>query len=276
MNWKSPHNRKLPVPRGAPLVMGVLNVGAFSFSDGGRYVETSAASDHAAEMLRQGADIIDIGAESTRPDAAEISAAEESAALLPKIRAVRKRFPDAAISADTYKPEVAEAAIEAGADIINDVYANRRADGSYPMAEVVSRLNAPLILTHSCRGEAFSGGFFDFFMDSMKSRIDAALASGVSADMLVLDPGVGFGKTAAQNFELIKRLGELRAFGFPILLGVSRKSLFAEICGSDMSARDAATCAVSAYAAARNSCDILRVHNVAANVAAIKTILKLS
>lgn len=255
--------------------MGVLNVGAFSFSDGGKYAKTSDALEHAAEMLRQGADIIDIGAESTRPDAAEISADEEASILLPKIRAVRGRFPDAAISADTYKPEVAEAAIEAGADIINDVYANRRADGSYPMAEIAARLKAPLVLTHSGRGEAFSGVFFDSFVRSMKSRIDAALAAGVSADMLVLDPGVGFGKTAAQNFELVKRLGELRVFGFPILLGVSRKSLFAEICSDDMSARDAATCAVSAYAAARNTCDILRVHSVAANVAAIKTILRL-
>lgn len=274
MKWKSPHNRILPSPRGIPLVMGILNVGAQSFSDGGKYSDTDAALRHAEEMIASGADIIDIGAESTRPQATKLPERDELEILLPKLSALRKHFPDIPVSVDTYKPEVAKIAVSEGADIINDVYAIRE-NGHYPMAATAAKVGAPLVLTHCCRGESVETDFFEFFMKSMFERLQSALNEGLSRDMIVLDAGVGFGKTAQQNFELVRKLARLREFGCPVLLGVSRKSMFAETAGDFLAERDAATVAVSVFAALEKSCDILRVHDVAANVAALKTISKL-
>lgn len=274
MKWKSPHNRILPSPRGIPLVMGILNVGAQSFSDGGKYSDTDAALRHAEEMIASGADIIDIGAESTRPQAKKLPERDELEILLPKLSALRKRFPDIPVSVDTYKPEVAKIAVSEGADIVNDVYVIRE-NGHYPMAATAAKIGAPLVLTHCCRGENVVGDFFEFFMKSMSERLQNALNEGLPRDMIVLDAGVGFGKTAQQNFGLVRNLARLRKFGCPVLLGVSRKSMFAETAGDSLAARDAATVAVSVFAALEKSCDILRVHDVAANVAALKTISKL-
>ncbi len=274
MKWKSPHNRILPSPRGIPLVMGILNVGAQSFSDGGKYSDTDAALRHAEEMIASGADIIDIGAESTRPQATKLPERDELEILLPKLSALRKRFPDIPVSVDTYKPEVAKIAVSEGADIVNDVYAIRE-NGHYPMAATAAKIGAPLVLTHCCRDENVVGDFFEFFMKSMSERLQNALNEGLPRDMIVLDAGVGFGKTAQQNFWLVRNLARLREFGCPVLLGVSRKSMFAETAGDSLAARDAATVAVSVFAALEKSCDILRVHDVAANVAALKTISKL-
>ena len=255
--------------------MGILNVGADSFSDGGMYSSVSAAVARAGEMLAQGADIIDIGAESTRPSARALGLEDELAALLPKLKAVRENFPSAPISVDTYKPEVARAAVEAGADIVNDVYALRAPDGRYPAARAAADMGAPLVVAHCCRGETFSGGFFEFFMEGMKARLDCALAESLPACQIVADVGVGFGKTEEQNYELVRRLPEVGALGFPLLLGVSRKSMFASVAGESFALRDFATAAVSVFAALSRSCAILRVHDVAANLAAIKTALKL-
>ena len=271
MLLKSPHNRILARAK-TPAVMGILNVGTESFSDGGKYASPEAAAARAAEMAEQGADIIDVGAESTKPAAQKISAAQELEILLPRLRAVRAAVGETLpISVDTYKPEVAKAAIEAGADIINDVYALRE-NGRYPMAETAAQLRAPLILTHSCRGETFGGDFWDFFLAGMRERLESALAAGLERSDIVLDAGIGFGKTARQNFLLVKKMGELRGLGCPLLLGVSRKSMFAEVAGDSFALRDAATLAVSVYAASANSCDILRVHDVASTVVALKTL----
>lgn len=271
MLLKSPHNRILSRAK-TPAVMGILNVGTESFSDGGKYASPEAAAARAAEMAEQGADIIDVGAESTKPTAQKISAEEELEILLPRLAAVRAEVGESLpISVDTYKPEVAEAAIGAGADIINDVYA-LRLNGRYPMAETAARLRAPLILTHSCRGETPRGDFWDFFMEGMRERLESALSAGLERSGIVLDAGIGFGKTARQNFMLVKKMGALRELGCPILLGVSRKSMFAEVAGDSFALRDAATLAVSVFAAAENSCDILRVHDVASTVVALKTL----
>ena len=272
MNWKSPHNRALPKRKKIPLVMGILNVGTESFSDGGKYSSETSAIKHAEKMIDEGADIIDIGAESTRPQASFLPLSQELEILLPKLKAVRKQFPDIPISVDTYKPEVAKIAISEGADIINDVYAFMD-NGKYPMAQTAAILGAPLILTHSCRGETFQGEFFDFFMKGMHERIECALNSCIERDMLVIDVGVGFGKTAQQNFELVRRLQEVRSFNLPILLGVSRKSMFADVAGNSIASCDIATLAVSVFAS--GSCDIIRVHDVGANVVALKTISNL-
>lgn len=254
----------------APLVMGVLNVSRDSFSDGGKYSDDASAVARAAEMLREGADIIDIGAESTRPDATALSAEDELALLLPRLKAVRAAFADVPISVDTYKGEVARIALENGADIVNDVFVKVEG-GHCATAAAAAEFGCPIVLTHNCRGESGGGDFFASLVCGLGEKISAAEAEGVPRENIVLDPGFGFGKTVAQNFEAVARLGELRVLGCPILLGVSRKSSLGAVVGGDMDLRDDSTAAVSALATFAKSVDILRVHNVAKNVAAIKT-----
>ena len=254
----------------APLVMGVLNVSRDSFSDGGKYSDDASAVARAAEMLREGADIIDIGAESTRPDATALSAEDELALLLPRLKAVRAAFADVPISVDTYKGEVARIALENGADIVNDVFVKVEG-GRCATAAAAAEFGCPIVLAHNCRGESGGGDFFASLVCGLGEKISAAEAEGVPRENIVLDPGFGFGKTVAQNFEAVARLGELRVLGCPILLGVSRKSSLGAVVGGDMDLRDDSTAAVSALATFAKSVDILRVHNVAKNVAAIKT-----
>ncbi len=254
-----------------PVVMGILNVTPDSFSDGGKYASIDSALKKAGEMVDSGAEIIDIGAESTRPGAELVSEAEELARLIPAVEAVRAKFPDVALSADTYKPAVAAAAVGAGADIINDVVSD--ISGGYKMAKVAAKFNCGLVITHNNRGAEIKADFFEKFLDNMRKKIDAALAAGVEAENIILDPGIGFGKTFSQNVELIARLKGLKKFGFPVLLGVSRKSMFSQIVGDDFSDRDDATAAVGAIAALNNFADILRVHDVKKTLNAVKTAL---
>lgn len=254
-----------------PVVMGILNVTPDSFSDGGKYASIDSALKKAGEMVDSGAEIIDIGAESTRSGAELVSEAEELARLIPAVEAVRAKFPDVALSADTYKPAVAAAAVGAGADIINDVVSD--ISGGYKMAKVAAKLNCGLVITHNNRGAEIKADFFEKFLDNMRKKLDSALAAGVEAKNIILDPGIGFGKTFSQNVELIARLKGLKKFGFPVLLGVSRKSMFSQIVGDDFSDRDDATAAVGAIAALNNFADILRVHDVKKTLNAVKTAL---
>lgn len=254
-----------------PVVMGILNVTPDSLSDGGKYASIDSALKKAGEMVDSGAEIIDIGAESTRPGAELVSEAEELARLIPAVEAVRAKFPDVALSADTYKPAVAAAAVGAGADIINDVVSD--ISGGYKMAKVAAKLNCGIVITHNNRGAEIKADFFEKFLDNMRKKLDAALAAGVEAENIILDPGIGFGKTFSQNVELIARLKGLKKFGFPVLLGVSRKSMFSQIVGDDFSDRDDATAAVGAIAALNNFADILRVHDVKKTLNAAKTAL---
>ena len=257
----------------APLIMGILNVTPDSFSDGGLYLSPSAMLERARAMVRDGADIIDIGAESTRPGRAETGEGEELSRLIPAICAVRAEFPDVPISADTRRPSVAARAAEAGADIINDVVSD--ISGGYPMAKAAAEAGLPLVITHNIRGIQNEGDFFENFISDMRSKISAALDAGVERDCVILDPGIGFGKTPRQNAELVARLAELRALGFPVLLGVSRKSMFSPIVGDDFSDRDDATMAAGVFAVLQNSADILRVHDVKRNANAVKTAVAL-
>ena len=270
MNWTSPHNRTLPARGETPLIMGILNVSTDSFSDGGQYFTVKAAQAHAHSMIMNGADIIDVGAESTRPGAVLLSMDEELKRLVPQLVSLRGRFPKTPISVDTYKPEVARAAVENGADIINDVNADM-VGGKYPMAELAAELKCPLIIMHNSRDEKIEGDFFEGFMRGMEFRLEKALSAGMSKDQIVLDPGFGFGKTVDQNYEIVRRLGELRVFGCAILLGVSRKSSIVAVVGDGMQARDDATAAISAVSTFQNSSDILRVHDVEKNLNAVKT-----
>ena len=255
---------------GRPLIMGILNITPDSLSDGGKYFSAESALAHARKMVADGTDIIDIGAESTRPNAERVSAEDELARLVPAIRAVRSLFPNIPISADTYKPQVARAAIEAGADIINDVVSDE--SGGFAMARVAAELGCGLVITHNSRAEAGSGGFFESLCSRLGEKIAAAVAAGVPRENIIADAGVGFGKTADGNVEIVARLGELRArIGCPILLGVSRKSMFSKIVGDDFADRDDATAAITAISVFEKSADILRVHDVEKNVNALRT-----
>ena len=255
---------------GRPLIMGILNITPDSFSDGGKYFSAESALAHARKMVADGADIIDIGAESTRPNAERVSAEDELARLMPAIRAVRSLFPNIPISADTYKPQVARAAIVAGADIINDVVSDE--SEGFAMARVAAELGCGLVITHNSRAEAGSGGFFESLCLRLGEKIAAAVAAGVHRENIIADAGVGFGKTADENVETVARLGELRArIGCPILLGVSRKSMFSKIVGDDFADRDDATAAITAISVFEKSADILRVHDVEKNVNALRT-----
>src|SRR5271154_3987644 len=215
------------------LVMGILNVTADSFSDGGLFLDADAAVTRALELERDGADILDIGGESTRPGSQGISAEEELRRVLPVLERLRGKI-KIPISVDTSKSEVAEAAAEEGAEIINDVTALR----SDPrIAEVARRRKLPLILMHM-RGTPRSMQQKPFARDAMRDvtaalrkAAAAALRAGVSKSQIILDPGFGFGKTYEQNFELLARLPELARLGYPLLVGTSRKSFLGRALG---------------------------------------------
>ncbi|GIJ51821.1 dihydropteroate synthase [Virgisporangium aliadipatigenens] len=258
-----------------PVVVGVLNVTPDSFSDGGRYTGVDQAVAHALEMRRDGAALIDIGGESTRPGAERVDADVECARVLPVIRELAAE--GVPLSIDTTRATVAAVAVEAGAVVINDV-SGGLADPD--MARVAADAGCPWILMH---WRAHSKRMRDLavYTDVVKevcaelgARVDAALAAGVSADRIVLDPGLGFAKTAEHNWRLAARLDQILALGFPVLVGSSRKSyLGALLAGPDgprpVEEREAATVATTVLAVAAGAWGV-RVHEVRANVDAIK------
>ena len=245
-------------------VMGILNVTPDSFSDGGDFSDPSAAVDRALEMVAQGADIIDIGGESTRPGATPVPAAEEigrTVAVIEKIRAQSEVF----ISIDTMKAEVALRAVEAGADIVNDVSAFETDER---MAGVVAQTQAGLVLMHmkgSPQTMQDNPGYGDVVVAVcayLEDRLDFAARCGVARDRMVVDPGIGFGKTVEHNLQLLRGLPALAECGSPILVGASRKSFIGQILDRDNPAeRLAGSLGVAAWAAMRGA-HILRVHDV--------------
>ncbi len=209
------------------LVMGVLNVTPDSFSDGGRYFEPLRAVERGVELARQGADWIDVGGESTRPGAQPVSAEEELRRVLPVIRGLRRKLRDVPISIDTTKAEVAEQALQAGANVVNDISGLRFEPG---LAEVAHRYGAPLILMHT-RGrpetmqrQPFTRNIWRSLANGFATSIRRALAAGAERSQLILDPGLGFGKSRRQNYEILAGLEKLRHFHLPLLIGASRKS----------------------------------------------------
>ncbi|MEP7021833.1 MAG: dihydropteroate synthase [Pseudonocardiales bacterium] len=258
--------------------MGVLNVTPDSFSDGGRYVSVDDAVAHAQQMRADGADLIDVGGESTRPGAQRVEAAEETKRVLPVIEALTAQ--GIATSVDTYRASVAAAAIEAGASIVNDVSGGL---GDPDMARVVRDAGCPWILMH-WRGHSASmqrlARYDEVVSDvrtELSTRVDAALAAGVDRNLLVLDPGLGFAKTAAHNWALLACLDRLVALGFPVLVASSRKSFLGTLLASahgvprPVGDREDATTALTAWAAMQGVWGV-RVHEVRPSVDAALTV----
>lgn len=244
-------------------VMGILNATPDSFSDGGLHLEKSSAIARAMEMEEEGADIIDIGGLSTRPGSEPVSVEEELRRTIPVIEALKGRL-KAPISIDTYRADVAEAALMAGASMINDI-SGLRFDPR--MAEVAARHKVPIVIMHirgtprDMQADPVYSDLMGEIMNYLKESIDIAKRAGIREDMIIIDPGIGFGKTFEHNIEIIGRLGELRALGRPILIGPSRKAFIGSILGGAPSERlegTASAVAVSIF----NGADMARVHDV--------------
>jgi dihydropteroate synthase len=257
-------------------VMGILNVTPDSFSGDGLLASGSPPGDaieQAGRFLAAGADILDVGGESTRPGAQNVSADEELARVLPVIRGLAQRFPQAVISIDSYKAVVAQEALEAGAHLVNDVW-GLRADPA--MASVVARRKVPVILMHNRSkaanaqvqeqlGARYVGMEYRDLIEDVKAElmesVRLARAAGIRDEHIILDPGIGFGKTVEQNLELLNRLQEIRALGFPVLLGPSRKSFIGYTLDLPPDQRAEGTAAAVAVGIVRGA-DIVRVHDV--------------
>lgn len=243
--------------------MGVVNVTPDSFSDGGLYLEAEAAVAHGEQLARDGAEIVDVGGESTRPGAEPVSLDEELRRVVPVVEGLTAAGRE--ISVDTSKGAVAEAALDAGAAIVNDVTAFR---GDPEMAALCAERGPTVVLMHMAGYPATmqENPHYDDVVDEVKgfltARLDAALAAGLAEEQVWLDPGIGFGKTAAHNHELLRRLGELRELGRPLVLGTSRKAFLGRAEGAGADDRLGGTVATSVLAAAEGV-DVLRVHDVA-------------
>ena len=247
-------------------VMGVVNVTPDSFSDGGLYLDPEAAIAHATELAAEGADILDVGGESTRPGAEAVGEAEEVARTQPVVEALTgESGPGVPVSIDTSKASVAGAALDAGAVIVNDVTA-LRADPE--LASVCADRNCEVVLMHMLGTPRTmqDDPRYDDVVDDVKSflvaRISAAMEAGIDERRIWVDPGIGFGKTVAHNLELLRRLGELRELGRPVVVGTSRKSFLGKITGREVDQRLGATVASNVLAVAAGV-DVIRVHEVA-------------
>jgi dihydropteroate synthase len=255
-----------------PHVMGIVNVTPDSFSDGGQYASTDLAVEHALQLVEEGADILDIGGESTRPGATPVSLEDELSRVIPVIQALKKQC-QVPLSIDTYKTEVMRQAIEAGADIVNDVNA-LQAPGAL---EVVAASQAGVCLMHM-QGNPQTmqqDPHYDDVVSEVKAflqqRLQAALAHGIDQHRIVLDPGFGFGKRTVHNIALIQHLEALNQIGQPLLVGLSRKSVLGAITGNDAQQRLYAGIAASVISAMKGA-KILRVHDVKATVDALKVV----
>jgi dihydropteroate synthase len=268
--WRLPRSR---LPEGRVLLMAVLNVTPDSFSDGGRYAAKDAAVEHGLRLAAEGADLLDVGGESTRPGSAPVPLDEELSRTLPVVRelVLRARIP---VSIDTTKAEVARAAIDAGAEVVNDVSGLRRDPA---LAAAVARSDAALCLMHS-RGtpqdmqqRAAYGDLLGEVHDELLEALRRGLEAGVAEERIALDPGLGFAKTADHNWLLLRRLRELTQLGRPLLVGASRKSFLGKLSGKPAAERLSASVAAAAVAALHGA-SLVRVHDVAATREALAVV----
>lgn len=255
-----------------PVVMGILNVTPDSFADGGRFSDLGRALEHALRMVEEGAAIIDVGGESTRPGSAEVSSKEELTRVVPVIEHLAPRIP-VPISVDTSKPVVMRAAVEAGAGMINDVYALRREDA----VETAARLGVPVCLMHM-QGEPKSMQQQPVYQDVvnevygfLQERMAACMAAGIKRERIVIDPGFGFGKSLAHNLSLLKHLDQFSPLEVPLLAGMSRKSMVGAVLDVPLDGRLIGSVTAAVIAAQRGA-SILRVHDVSETVQALRMV----
>ena len=268
------------VRQGHTYVMGILNVTPDSFSDGGKYQRIDQALYHVEEMMQDGMDLLDIGGESTRPGHTTISAGEEIERVIPVLEAVKSRF-NIPISLDSYKPEVAKAGIAAGTDLINDIWGLQH---DPQMAELIAEKNITCCLMHNSREDADGvtadgglqdralcgcTGYMEKVIRDLEQTLEIAHKAGINDDKIILDPGVGFGKTYENNLEIIDRLEMLHCLGYPVLLGTSRKSVIGNALDLPKEERVEGTLVTSVYAVQKGAM-FVRVHDVKENVRAIR------
>ena len=240
-------------------IMGILNVTPDSFSDGGKFDNIDKAIEHAQQLIADGADIIDIGGESTRPNCAELSEEEEIKRVVPVIELLSKKF-DIPISIDTYKSKVAEIAIKSGANLINDVWGFKR---DRNMAKVAAKYNVPCCLMHNRENTVYNNLMEDIVSD-LKESIEIAIEAGVKSENIILDPGIGFAKNYEENLRTMNELKKITAMGYSVLLGTSRKSMIGNALNLPVDQRVEGTVATTVIGIMKG-CDFVRVHDVFEN-----------
>lgn len=246
-------------------IMGILNLTPDSFSDGGDFSNIDIAVNHAKNMVKNGCDILDLGGESTRPGHNYVEAKEEKRRIIPVIKRLKEEL-NIPISVDTYKAEVAKEALDLGVEMINDVWGLRR---DKDMAKTVAEYGAYVCIMHNQDGTHYDRDIMESIKEFLKESIDIAIEAGVSEDKIVLDPGIGFGKTFEQNLEVLRRLAELKELGYPVLLGTSRKSVIGNVLNVEPKERLEGTIATTVLGI-RDGVDIVRVHDVVENLKAAK------
>ncbi|TCT13971.1 dihydropteroate synthase [Natranaerovirga pectinivora] len=270
---KSTLNRKVTIKCGnktfqfgtKTYIMGILNITPDSFSDGGNYFELYKAIEHANEMIKEGADIIDVGGESTRPGADEVDVKTELKRVLPIVEKLVAEV-NIPISVDTYKAEVAEKVLEAGAHMINDVWGLQREP---QIANIVAKYNVPVVIMHNQKGTEYKTDIMESIKEFLKKSIQIAKTAGIQEENIIVDPGLGFGKNFEQNIEVMSRLGELNELGYPILLGTSRKSMIGKILDLEPKARVEGTLSTTVMGIIQGV-DMVRVHDIKENFRTIK------
>ena len=245
-------------------IMGILNVTPDSFSDGGRFRRLDDALKHAEEMIRDGADILDVGGESTRPGHTRITDSEETERVIPVIEKLKQEF-DIPVSIDTYKSSVAKAALQAGADMVNDIWGLKYDKN---MASVIAGYHAACCLMHN-REEPVYQDFLPDVLNDLRESVCLAKEAGIDGGKIILDPGVGFGKDYEMNLAIIRHLDRLQELGYPILLGTSRKSVIGLTLNLPSDQREEGTLATTVYGMTKG-CSFVRVHDVKANLRAIR------
>lgn len=263
----------------APVVMGILNVTPDSFSDGGKFFRDGDAFKHAEQMIKDGASIIDVGGESSRPGAHAVSTDQEIDRVMPVIEKLKEEF-EILVSVDTYKDRVARSAVlEAGADIVNDISGLAFSD---TMAETIAHLDVPLILMHikgtpeNMQKDPFYKDLIPELKQYFHNRIDYAISRGIKKEKIIIDPGIGFGKRAGDNIDIIKNLRQFKEFDLPILMGISRKSFLGALSGESIPVEREAESITANTVSMINGASIIRVHNVKNAVKSIAVLKKLT
>lgn len=258
-------------------VMGILNVTPDSFSDGGKFREMDAALYHVEEMVEEGADIIDVGGESTRPGYQAVSIQEETARVISVLEEIRKRF-DVPVSVDTYKAPVMDAALSAGADLANDIWGLRyeslfsqeeRGWDGETMAEVVAKHKKPVCVMQNRREAVYEEGLLPGMMADLEESVSIGEGAGIFRGQMILDPGIGFGKTYEHNLEVLAHLGDFKVLGMPLLLAASRKSVIGLTLDLPVTEREEGTL-VTTVQAVQSGWQMVRVHDVRKSVRAIR------